>query len=432
MRRRNPFRPATVAALLAVGAIAFLLFLYALGAGWTGQQDRNGGAHAASNALNGFTGFVDLLERRGHNVSLSRSPSAFNDESLLVVTPGQFADAEEIARLIEDRSWLGPTIIILPKWAAIDIPDDDRIEAEDGWVVLLDIWSPQWLDEIEPLEGMQIGSGQSGGWTGFGMSGELADGQKVQGIEEQGNTSLLPLVTDSENDILAGYLNRGGFNPQLAGAAGIAFTKQQEAEQVDGLYPLVIVAEPDLLNNYGLADRDRAFLAVTMIEATMDGFDLPVVFDMTMPGLGSSENLLTLAFRPPFLAATLCLLFVGLVIAWRAFRRFGPARAQAPAMAQGKRQLARNGAALIERARRWHLLGEPYAALVAGRIATALHIRETDSAEREAAIDAAMAHREIAGPLFSDRSRALRSAHRPAEIVRAAAALRSIERMLTR
>src|SRR5690606_34728896 len=132
---------------------------------------------------------------------------------------------------------------------------------------------------------------------------------------------------------------------------------------------VVVVAEPDLMNNYGLADSRRAELAYALVDAAREGQDIPVVFDLTLPGLGQSENLLTLAFRPPFLAATLSLLFAALVIAWRALRRFGPARAEAHARTMGKRQLAHNGAALVERARRLHLLGPPYAALAIGRIA---------------------------------------------------------------
>ena len=75
---------------------------------------------------------------------------------------------------------------------------------------------------------------------------------------------------------------------------------------------------------------------------------------------------------------------------------------------------------------------EPSVAKRAARIAAALQIREAEPAAREAAIDAAMALRGLATPHFSTRAEALRTARRPAEIVRAAHALRSIERTLVR
>jgi len=120
-----------------------------------------------------------------------------------------------------------------------------------------------------------------------------------------------------------------------------------------------------------------------------------------------------------------------LVIAWRAFRRFGPPVAEAPALAMGKRQLARNGAALVERARRLHLLGPPYAALVTARVAEALAIREADPQAREAAIARVLAARGLADD-YAERTEALRRARHSAELLRAASALRTIERTLDR
>src|SRR5690606_35338854 len=162
-----------------------------------------------------------------------------------------------------------------------------------------------------------------------------------------------------------------------------------------------------------------------------EGEDLPITFDLTLAGLGRSENLLTLAFRPPFLAATLCLLLAALVIAWRAFRRFGPPVAEGPVVAMGKRQLATNGAGLIERAKRLHLLGPPYAALVTGRIAATLGVREADAVARDAAVGHALSARGLADD-FAERVEALRRARHPAELLRAAGELRTIERTLAR
>ena len=93
----------------------------------------------------------------------------------------------------------------------------------------------------------------------------------------------------------------------------------------------------------------------------------------------------------------------------------------------GKRQLARNGGGLVARARRLHLLGPPYAALVAARIAAALGIRDADPEARDAAIARTLAARGLAGD-YLERADALRRARHPAELLRAARALRTIER----
>jgi hypothetical protein len=157
------------------------------------------------------------------------------------------------------------------------------------------------------------------------------------------------------------------------------------------------------------------------------------LFDLTLPGLGRSENLLTLAFEPPFLAATLALLLAALVSGWRAFVRFGPPAAELPAFAGGKAQLARDGSALIERARRMRLVGPPYAALVEQRIARMLGLPETAGAEaRAAAIARALTRRGEDPEAFARASETLRQARRPADLLRAAKALKTIERTFAR
>ena len=430
-RAGSPFSARAVLAVLVVGAAAFLLLLYAIGAGWDGGNDKNGGAHAAANGLNGFAGLLRLLDEQGYDVSVSRSEARFDEESLLVLTPELDADGDAIADIISQRRYVGPTLLILPKWIAIPASMVPNTDAPQGWVMLTGVAEPDWLGSVENLEEVTPAAGEHSRWEGLGLSGALPDPDNGLALLESSVankkwTSVLPLITDEDGDLLAGYLNDDGAYKVLDGWSGYSPSDDPDED----IWPVVIVAEPDLLNNYGLANRERAEAAVKLIDASLDGYDLPIVFDLTAAGLGESENLMTLAFRPPFLAATLCLLFAALVIAWRAFRRFGPPVAEAPALAMGKRQLARNGAALVERARRVHLLAGPYAALVGARIAEKLGIREADPEARDAAIARVLAERGLA-PDYAERADALRRARHPAELLRAAGALRTIERTLT-
>lgn len=430
-RAATPFSPRTLLAVIAVGAAAFLLLLYAIGAGWDGSRDRNGGAHAAANGLNGFAGLARLLEKRGHEVSLSRSEARLDDEGLLVLTPQHGADGEAIAQIIASRRYVGPTLLILPKWVALPADQMPGVDAQPGWVMLGGAVAPEWLKSIEGLEEAVAETGEHSRWKGLGLAGALPDPENglalmAASVKAKESTLVLPLVTDEDGDFVAGYLNDDGVYPALDDAAGYGPSDEPDED----LRPVVIVAEPDLLNNYGLADRTRAELALAIVAATLEDNELPVVFDLTQAGIARSENLLTLAFQPPFLAATLCLLLAALVIAWRAFRRFGPPVAEAPALAMGKRQLARNGGGLVARAKRLHLLGPPYSALVAARLAEALGIREADPEAREAAIARVLAARGVAAD-YTQRADALRRARHPNALLRAAGALRSIERTVT-
>jgi len=433
-RAGQAFRPATVLVLVAAGAAAFLLLLYALGAGWDGRDERNGGAHAASNGLTGFAALASLLEARGYAVSLSRSAAALDNRSLLVVTPPQFADGEQLAELVANRRYTGPTLLILPKWIATPVPQDPRIESEQGWVILSQLQSPGWTGEIAGLADAKLAIGETSGWRGLGLAGGLPEPDTAQAVLAREPGAMAPLIRDSEGDMLAGWVQDGGYYPFLVEADGSSSAPEPGAGSGAGsdadAWPLVVVIEPDLANNYGMADRTRAQAMLALVDALMEDQTMPIVFDLTIPGLGRSSNLLTLAFEPPFLAATLCLLLAAVLVAWRAFCRFGSPQAEMPELAHGKAQLARNGAALVERTGRVHLLGGPYAALVAARLAGKLGIGEADPVARAAAIDRALARSGQGETAFTSSAESLRTARRPRDLLRAAAALKSTERML--
>ena len=101
-RPKGPFTVGGMLALVLAGSAVFLLLLYAIGAGWTGNGNQTATETADSNALNGFSALAELLERRGHGVTSVRGrlSQGFGewDEQLLVLTPGLYSDPAELAR----------------------------------------------------------------------------------------------------------------------------------------------------------------------------------------------------------------------------------------------------------------------------------------------------------------------------------------------
>lgn len=418
MNRAGTFNPRVVLGLLLFGALAFLATLYLIGTGADGGDTNNGGAHAAGKGLNGYAALAEMLRQDGREVTLSRNKGKLDEAGLLVLTPPTFADAKELQDLIDKRRTIGPTLVILPKWQAFPVPRLPGVKAKPGWVALLNPTAPEWAEELDMHFAFAFPK-TTAGWTGLGKSGAMpAPDQVMTGTAQQ----LAALVRTAEGATLAGYLADGDGYPELEDAAG----RPASAARVDK-WPVTFVIDPDLVNNYGLARADRAQLAVRLVElAGENDTDLPITFDLTFNGLGGAQNLLTLAFTPPFLAATLCLLLAMVVVAWRAFRRFGPPLAEDRAIAFGKTQLVRNSAGLILRSRRLHLLTGPYAAMLRTRLARQLALRQTG----DMAIDAALARRAPAAPRFSTQAAALTGATRPKDILRAADALQSIERTL--
>lgn len=397
--------------LLAAGFALFLtlIWLIASGEDFVGGGN-NGQAHAASKGLNGYAGLARLLEAEGYEVARSRSPAGLESESLLVLTPPPATEPEELGELLRKRENIGPTLVILPKWSALRpppmLPSEVRDKFKPGWVILTDAFELEWPSKLPAPYAFEhkvetLKADEEPRWDGFGRSGELP---------------TRTILYTGEKDI---------HEPLLVDAAGhwlaLKVLGEEDSDYYQDAHWTLFLADPDFANNYGLADQDRAAAVLALVrEATYDGDITDITFDLTLNGFGASENLLTLAFRPPFLAATLCLLLALLIIGWRAFQRFGPAAAEnGPAIAFGKARLIANGAGLILRARRLRLLGAPYAALSARRIADRLGLVRHDTAS----IDAALARRLPGEEPFSRRAARLQSADKPADILSAAQAL---------
>lgn len=423
-----PFSRKGVLGLVLVGTMAFVALLYLIGAGALSGPLNNGGSHAGGTGLNGFAGFARLVEARGHPVRVARSPSALDDAGLLVLTPEFDTDGKELERIVAARRHIGPTLVITPKWVAAPAPPTAP-KARKGWVVLGGTEQPDWpgfLDDVKLIEDHKPVSAR---FSAAGIAGTLPKGVSV--VSGQGDR-LMPVVLEpGSGRILAAWIGDDGIYPALEEATlGVDPGSGKEND----LYPLVIVFEPDLIDNYGLARRENAVLADALVSAASERRrDMPVIFDVTLNGLGRSANLLTLAFTPPYLAATLCLILAALVAGWRAFMRFGPAARTRRALAFGKRALVANAAGLIRRARRLHLLPAPYADAARERLVKALALsRHDDAARTEAAIDRALAARDPAAEPFSDVAARLRAATRAPAILAAAQDLHAIERKLTR
>ena len=414
-RAASPFSRFTVLAVVLIGFAAFLAMLYFIGAGDTGGRDNDASAHASANGLNGYAGLVRMLEGEGYDITLSRNPGGLETDDLLVLTPNLYTDAEELGQILENREYVGPTLVILPKWFAGRprvIPDEVEDEFKDGWVQLGSSVKLPWTNDLpEPYriehEIEELDEGEVPTWSGLETSGRLPTQEIAYAKESPLHEAL---ITDGAGHILA--LNVLG---------------EEGTDYYEDAHWTVFVIDPDLLNNYGMADPARARAALALIEEVGYGDTTSITFDLTLNGYGGAQNLLTLAFQPPFLAATLCLLLAILIIGWRAFLRFGPTYAGGPNVAFGKKQLVRNGAGLIVRAKRLGLLAKPYAALSEKRLARLLGLPRHDPE----AIDAALASRLPEEEPFSLRAARLKSANTPSEILRAAQALKELEGKLS-
>ncbi|MEL0209069.1 MAG: DUF4350 domain-containing protein [Novosphingobium sp.] len=421
----SPFPRSTVIGMLLVGALAFVALLWFLGHD-TGGSGNDGGAHVGGKGLTGYAGLAQMLEAEGFDVQRQRNRLQLESApGLLVLTPPAEADGKAIAKLIDARRLIGPTLVVAPKWMAVGL---NSKKAKRGWVQVFATSAPNWpgfADNVSVAIG-EKGSAPARGWRTANGGGKLPDDRQV---ESGSGNGLMPLVKSGDGRILAAWLDDDGYYPELNRLAGIDPGHGGDNEDI---YPVVLVFEPDLLDNWGLADKATALLARDLVLATADDSAQQITFDMTFNGFGAQRNLLTLAFEPPFLAATIALFLAAIALAWRAFNRFGPALAIAPEYARGKTALVANAAGLIRRAGRVHLAAAPYADASRERIAMALGLPKGLDPDRiEQLIDAAQERRGLSGPRFSEAARTLRASRKPHDLTRRAQALQEIERQLT-
>jgi hypothetical protein len=447
----NPsaFRPRLMLLLILAGLLSFLELLAWLGTG--APTDNGSGANGQGKGIAGYAALAALIQADGGTVAFSRMGTPSRPD-LVIVTPTFATDPANLAKLIDQRrAGRGPTLLVLPKWFTAPLPSDPRTpattrdrawarifgapRAPQGWTTVIGAGAPNWhgvLDSVTVAMGQAGGPAAQGWRSGDGAAGPLPDDHRVlsgQGADDAGHP-LVPLIRSGDGRVLAGYFADGGRYPALDRMAGVPPADADDDPDADR-QPLVIVFEPDLLNNRGLADQATALHALRLVQAAAGGRTPSVVFDLSQAGLGAPRNLLTLAFTPPFLAATICLVLAVAGSIWRGFVRFGPARSGAPAERVGKIALVASGAALILRARRLHLIAGPYADAARERLQVALGLpRRRGAAETDAAIERIQRTLAPHSPPFGAAAARLGAARRPGPLAEAARELHAIERAL--
>ena len=398
-RAETAFRPLTVALMLAIGLFGFIGAL-TLGAYAPSLAPSNdGGGHALSNSAIGFSGLVRLAQAAGHPVEIVRDKHQWADPGLLVVTPPD--GATPLAGL----SWNRPhqaVLIVLPKW---QVTKDD---AHDGWVRINGL-----ADAISP-EGV------------LAPQFKLSIARPAGGGRPLTSESILPAAIRFDAPRPVQLITGSDLGEQFYKGTGVPSTFYPLITDGDGAVlaqigptPLYVLADPDLIDNAGLNSLDHARAAVALLDflGSSTGTNR-IAFDVTLDGLGQQRSPLALAFQPPFLAMTLAIAAVLVLLGIYALARFGAPRRRERAIAFGKAALVDNSAALIARAGRAHRLGGRYAAVIRDRAARAFGVSPR---LRGAAVDAYLDG--LGGKRFSDLAASAEAADDDHMLLAAARAL---------
>lgn len=364
-RKQSPvmavFKPVTVLLLFIVGLMSFGAFITLSGfQGDLEKKDFTARAHVLSKSPNGFAGILRLLRSENTKVDISRGPEEGYGKrmgALTVITVPSTYSRDALQEF--DRS--GRVLIVLPKWRT-------RLSREEkGGVIKVGIEKTERLANlIDNLPG-DIKVQQADGETPHGLNLDMRpvfDKPQDRALPD----NLTPKLTIDRLQTLAGG------NGKLM---GIITTDEGDIvlARVSGSKTFIL-ADPDLLNNNGLKSYEAAALGVDLL-AYMKAEYGTIYFDLTLHGLGTNQNLVKTMLTPPFLAATLCLLATGLMLAWRAFTRFGRAKESLRVYALGKQVLADNSADLIRLAGREPNMAPGYAVLIRKLTARSVRVPKT-------------------------------------------------------
>ncbi|MDB2439155.1 hypothetical protein N9W89_10595 [Hellea sp.] len=336
-------KPKMIIALVLIGIFSFTALVTLSGYAGDLREKNNGQAHALSRSAIGFGGLTRLLGDLDYDVRMARTENiTYEDSSALrIYTMSRPYQADGM----DDLELYAPTLVIMPKW--ITAP----VKGSAGWVQ--ERWGDQRVWDMENHErdlkelagdvtftSIQTDD-KSVTYTATSTVGDKASLEEIEieNLQWLEGEKLLDIIRVEEGPVLV---------------------KIEDTRTY-------ILSDPDFMNTMGLATKSRARFAVEMIDAVITDAQadpMRVDFDLTFHGFGGKTNVIKVLTQPPFLAATLCLLAAGGLIAWQAFSRFGDPLQVQRDYALGKFSLADNAARFIRIAGREPNMAGDYANLV--------------------------------------------------------------------
>lgn len=311
----HPFSRTTLIAVIGVAAVSLgvAVTLAVVGDDLSGK--RSAGADGYSLSAIGHNGLVRLLEALDVPVVVSRSNSGDKARNgLLIVAEPTVTDAASRERLTSLVASAPRTLVVLPKWYGS--VERGKIWLEDAGLIP--------VEEVAPVT------------EALGLEGAAIQRRQAPAVWTTESGLVRPVIREPQ------VIATDGLEDMMRDAHGNVLLGSTTTEDDGELY---VLADPDVLNNFGLHTADNARFAVELIDRLRRGG--PVVLDETMHGYAQQPSLLRTLLRFPLVLATMQVLVCALLVVWAAMVRFGPRREAPPPIAPGKDFLVRNTAALL-------------------------------------------------------------------------------------
>jgi hypothetical protein len=315
MSETSPFsRPVVVLTLAAAAAIFALSMLLALNAP---SEPARAGSDTRSLSALGQAGLFELLRRAEVPVARSEINGVVAPEGHDVLVEAEPADGLSNGDIV--RLGRMPTVLlVLPKRTGTPDPNNP------AWV---ESTAPIGIGDVATLARIVdphidiVRAGAPASWSTDALGVTPSFGDTVQLLEAD---DLTPILADGKNMLIA--------------------------EHRDGDHVTWILADPDIVENHGLALGRNAELALALLDRLRQG-DGRVIFDETIHGMvNPAANPFRKLLEFPLSIASALVVLAAALLLWATLGRFGRESAAAPAFDFGKRRLIATSAALLDRA----------------------------------------------------------------------------------
>ena len=356
MSDRSIMSGGMAAALVAVSALSMIVLalLYAFAPDL--RSDDTAEANALSRSAVGFAGLRELLTLSGIGTEIDRGAYGRSSSipSLVILTPPATTSPAELMQGRNPSQSGAPMLIILSKWITLPQPENPE------WAMKLGAYPPKLI--------------QAQAAALLGTVSLLRDKGMVRHVTTGRDMPVLTGTALGDIDNLQTLIGGKTMAASPRGAL-LALSPRRGP-------PIYVLADPDLLNNQGLANPARAHAALALIRALRRG-DGPVRMDVTLNGLARTESFLRSLFLPPFLGATLCALIAALLMGLHTAVRFGAPLAASRMLARGKKALADNSADLVRIMGREGAMARRYVAATRGLVLEAVAARPASVAAQD-------------------------------------------------
>lgn len=325
---------------IAGAVVIFAGSLYLMGAKEHAGPDATGASTFSRSAI-GHAGLVEVLQRLDIPAIKSTS-SSLNRLSgggvLVLAEPRTSIQVEESIRALLKADTV---LLVLPKWAGL--PSKQHA----GWLHNVRqrlIVEPEWVAKLVAPRAEVIREDGEVKWTTnvLGLAPNV-----VKPIQLVRGAALRPIIA-TERGMLVG-------------------------EIVERNRRTVVLSDPDVISNHGLAREGNAALALALI-TRLRKVGGTVVFDETIHGYTApAANPFLLLFRFPFLVATLQGLAAIALLLWATMARFGAPQSAPPPLSAGRAGLLQNMAKLIEFTGHHHVMVRRYVEETIRYVARQLH-----------------------------------------------------------